>query len=89
VVAVRGQSSTIVGDGGEPERLSAYVVSPEFFEVLGEPGSRARFSGRRRRARAERVILISQTLWRRRFGMDPAILARKVNIGGFPAPSSG
>ncbi len=84
VAAVRGQSSTIVGDGGEPERLSAYVVTPGFFDILGaRPAMGRGFRADDGTAGAEKVILISHGLWRRRFGGDPDILSRKVNIGGF------
>jgi putative ABC transport system permease protein len=84
VVAIRGQSSTILGDGGEPERLSAYVVAPEIFDMLGAGPAQGRgFRAGDGLPGAEKVILISDALWRRRFGGDPAILSRKVNIAGF------
>ena len=84
VVAIRGQSSTILGDGGEPERLSAYVVTPNLFEALGATPAMGRsFRPDDGAAGAEKVIIISDGLWRRRFGADPKILGRTVNIGGF------
>ena len=35
VAAVSRQPSALVGDGGEPERLIAYVVTPNLFDLLG------------------------------------------------------
>jgi putative ABC transport system permease protein len=83
VAAITRQPSTIVGAGGEPERLMAYVVSPNLFDLLGV----RRFVGRDFRvddgsASAEKVILISHALWVRRFGGDSAVLGSKVNVAG-------
>jgi len=83
VAAVTRQPSTIVGNGGEPERLMAYVVSPNLFDLLGARP----FVGRDFRVDdgapgAEKVILISHALWQRRFGGDSAVLGSKVNVAG-------
>ncbi|HEV8197846.1 MAG TPA: ABC transporter permease [Gemmatimonadales bacterium] len=84
VAAIRPQTSTILGDGGEPERLPAYVVTPEFFDMLGASPAMGRgFRADDGQEGAEKVIVISNALWRRRFGGDPAILSRQVNVGGF------
>ena len=84
VVSIRGQSSTIIGDGGEPERLSAYVVTPNAFELLGAPPLLGRtFRSGDGIPGTERVVVLSHSLWMRRFGGDRGVLGRQVNIGGF------
>src|SRR5205085_1903780 len=35
VAAITPQPSTLVGSGGDPERLTAYIVSPNLFALLG------------------------------------------------------
>ena len=84
VVSIRGQSSTIIGDGGEPERLSAYMVTPNVFDLLGAPPLLGRtFRTGDGVPGTERVIVLSHGLWMRRFGGDRAVLGRQVNVGGF------
>ena len=84
VVSIRGQSSTIIGDGAEPERLSAYVVTPNVFDLLGVPPALGRtFRTGDGVPGTERVIVLSHSLWMRRFGGDRAVLGRQVNVGGF------
>jgi predicted permease len=85
VVPIRPQASTITGDGAEPERLQGYVVTPEFFETLGaRPALGRDFRPEDGVPGAERVILLSDALWRRRFGADSGVLGRRVTIAGFP-----
>ncbi len=84
VAAVRQQPSALVAEGGEPERLNAYVVSPNIFELLGASPLLGRsFGGDDGVPGAPRVIVLSHALWTRRFGADPAILGRTVNLAGF------
>jgi putative ABC transport system permease protein len=83
VAAITRQPSTIVGTGGDPERLTAYVVTPNLFSLLGtRPAVGRDFIAGDGLPSGERVILISHALWMRRFGGDPAILGAKVNVAG-------
>jgi putative ABC transport system permease protein len=83
VAAITRQPSTIVGSGGDPERLTAYVVSPNLFSLLGaRPRVGRDFRVDDGLASAEKVILISHALWQRSFGGDSAILGAKLNVGG-------
>jgi predicted permease len=84
VAAVRVQPSALIGDGGEPERLNAYVVSPNLFDLLGaSPAIGRSFGGDDGAPGAPRVIVLSHALWMRRFGGDPAVIGKTVNLAGF------
>jgi putative ABC transport system permease protein len=90
VAAMRNQSSTLAGDcsgGGscEPERVFAYVISPQLFSLLNtKPAMGRPFTEADGRMGAEKVILLSDALWRRRFQADPAIVGRTVLVGAIP-----
>jgi putative ABC transport system permease protein len=76
-------SVTVTG-GGDPEELQAQSISAELFQILGvAPAIGRGFSADENRPNA-RVVVISDRLWRRRFGADPAILQRPVISQGTP-----
>jgi predicted permease len=84
IAAVRPQPSALVGDGGEPERVNAYVVSPNIFDLLGaSPAIGRSFGGDDGAPSATRVVVLSHALWMRRFGGDPSIVGKTVNLAGF------
>ena len=67
----------------EPERLSGRAVSADFFDVLGvKPAVGRTFSADEDRPGANRVAIISHGLWQRRFGSEPEILGRQLNLSG-------
>jgi len=75
----------LTGDGGEPERLRGVRVSASFFSVLGvRPLAGRTFAPDEDRAGAPRVTVISEDLWRRRFGADPGLVGRAVTLSGQP-----
>jgi len=69
-----------------PERsdvVSGVLTSPNYFEVLGLQPSRGRFFGAAdSRPGADPVVVISQDAWGRRFGADPGIVGRVVELNG-------
>jgi putative ABC transport system permease protein len=67
----------------EPERVVGFRVTPEFFRTLGERPvlGRAFTDDEGRTGNTDRVIL-SHPLWKRRFGSDPAIIGRTVQLNG-------
>lgn len=85
VAAITQQASPLTGDGAERERVMAYVVSPNLFDLLGAAPKIGRsFGGDDGKPGAPRVIVLSHALWTRRFGGDPAIVGRTVTVSGFP-----
>lgn len=75
-----------LGGTGEPERVWGQVVSSNYFSilgvnmVLGRPilPEEDRVMGR------DHVVVLSHSLWQRRFGADAGILEREVVLNGQP-----
>lgn len=68
-------------DGGEPSMIEATHVSPGFFEMLGVGGGGGRlFLPEDGTPESPRVALLSHDAWQRRFGGDPDVLGRSVEI---------
>ncbi|HEY2433999.1 MAG TPA: ABC transporter permease [Vicinamibacterales bacterium] len=66
---------------GEPERVRAIQVTPAFLTVLGiVPALGRDFRPDEETDGRQRVALLSDGLWRRRFGADPAIVGRTVEF---------
>lgn len=72
----------LTGDG-EPEALGGLLVSGNYFAVLGTPPALGRLLAPADDSPgAEWVIVLSDALWRRRFGADPAIVGRVLQLNG-------
>ena len=70
---------------GEPERLVSRAVTSNFLHVLGvQPALGRMFTASEDRLGGPRVVLISDSVWRRRFSADPAVLGRKITLDGLP-----
>jgi putative ABC transport system permease protein len=65
---------------GDAERLESVRVDPTFFDLLGVTPATGRVFGSGD-ARAQ-VAVLTDGLWRRRFGADPAIVGRLVSLNG-------
>ncbi len=71
----------LVGDG-EPERVGGARVSANFFSFLGVPIAHGRgFAANEEQPGNDKVVVISDSLWRRRYGADPALIGKSINIG--------
>src|SRR4051812_6046648 len=72
-------------DGAEPERVPRAGVTTGFFSVLGvQPVLGRTFVPEDDKGWPQTVALISHGLWKRRFGSDPAIIGRQVQMSSFP-----
>jgi putative ABC transport system permease protein len=66
---------------GHPQTLQARVMSPGFFDMQGIPLSKGRdFVDEEGDPGKEHVVILTNRLWRERFGSDAAILGRKVRL---------
>jgi predicted permease len=82
VAAIDGTSFNI-NISGTPERIDSAVVSTSFFPMLGVQAQVGRvFLPEEGEAGRERVVLLSDGLWRRRFGADPSVSGRKLVMNG-------
>jgi predicted permease len=67
--------------GGEAEDLVAYVVAPNYFSLLGlQPSIGRVLAPADERAADPALAVISHSLWRRRYGSDPAIVGSSIVI---------
>ena len=70
-------------DGAEPERVPRAGVTTEFFSVLGvQPVLGRTFVREDDKGWPQTVAIISHGLWKRRFGSDPNIIGKQVQISG-------
>jgi putative ABC transport system permease protein len=70
---------------GQPERLSALSVSPEFFRVLNvTPIAGRTLQPGDHEAKAPRVLVLTYGLWQRTFGGATDVVGRTVRFGGVP-----
>src|ERR1041384_2804775 len=68
---------------GEPERLEGQRVSASYFQVLGvSPALGVNFNPSDDRPNGPSPIIISESLWQRRFNAESAIVGRRVTLNG-------
>jgi predicted permease len=73
-----------IGDG-EPERLTSVPVSQNFFSLLGvEPQIGRQFSAEECKFNAPGAVMLTDGIWRRKFGADPNIVGRAISFDGGP-----
>lgn len=78
-------ANSAVLTGEDPEQLRIGLVTSDFFRVLGADPALGRTFGPEDEARgASPSILLSDALWRRRYGGDPALVGRTVQVDGKP-----
>jgi putative ABC transport system permease protein len=82
VAAYQG-AGTMITEGGDPERVLGAAVSADYFSVLRvKPVMGRVFTRDEDKAGAPAVVVLSYGLWQRRFGGDPNIIGREINLGG-------
>jgi putative ABC transport system permease protein len=85
VAVFNNTSRTFTGDG-DPERVIGAHGSASLFDVLQvRPAMGRWYTPEEDQAGARGVVVISDALWRRRFGADPAVLGRTIQLSGRPA----
>jgi len=69
----------------EPERVQGLTVSASFLPLLGAQVQLGRtFLPEEEQIGRDKVVVLSDALWRRRFGEDPSLVGQKVDIEGEP-----
>lgn len=70
-----------INGGGDPEVIDNVAVSDGFFAALGvQPLLGRWFTPQEDTPGNDRVAILSESLWRRRFGGDPHILGRTIQV---------
>ncbi len=84
IAAIWARSANLTGEG-PPEHLRIGLVTANFFSVLGaEPAAGRGFEPDEERMGPPRAVVLSDGLWRRRFGADPGVVGRAVRLDGTP-----
>ncbi|MDR3698532.1 MAG: ABC transporter permease [Candidatus Sulfopaludibacter sp.] len=72
-------TGTLLGQG-EPEIVHATMAGSNLFPMMGiRPLAGRAFTDAEERAK-QNVALISESLWRRKFGADPAVVGRQIRL---------
>src|SRR3954471_4962365 len=79
-----GPGLNITG-GRYPEQVKGLHVSHDYFRLFGAPIEIGRtFTVEEDSPRGPRVVMLSDGFWRRRYGADPALVGKNIEIGGEP-----
>ncbi|MBO0862775.1 MAG: ABC transporter permease, partial [Chloracidobacterium sp.] len=82
IAAYDFDTADLTGDG-EPERLNTGMVSANLFATLGvAPALGREFTEAEDTYGGQGVVILSDGLWRRRFGADPQVIGRSITLGG-------
>ena len=77
---------TLAGEG-DPERIATVAASATLFSVLGvQPKLGSLFAAEQE---TERVVVLSESLWRRRYAADPNVVGQLVSLDGQPYTAVG
>jgi putative ABC transport system permease protein len=76
-------SNTYLSDDNHTEYIRAWAVSADFFRVLGVfPALGRGFTREEDSPAGERVVILGDGLWRRRFGSDSGIVGKTIILNG-------
>ena len=79
--AVSGGNRTLVGRDGA-EQISGQAVTREFFSVLGVPPIAGRGFQEEDEHTKANVVMLSERIWRTKFGGDPKLVGRAIPLDG-------
>ena len=89
-VAPYGVMQATLFEGDEPARVTGLVATPEVFEALRVRPAMGRLIGADdARKGAPPVVMISHELWQTRFGSDPNIIGRGIQLNATRRPIVG
>jgi putative ABC transport system permease protein len=81
--AYNGISPNLVTEGESAERLQGFAVTADFFPILGVQAALGRwFTTEEDQPGANQVVVLSDRFWQRRFGGDPNVVGRKLQLDG-------
>jgi putative ABC transport system permease protein len=83
--AFYGVGDNVMTGRGEPERVNGVKVSDNFFQILGvQPQLGRTFTAEECQWHGPKAVLLSHTLWSRRFASDPSIVGTSVTLNDEP-----
>jgi predicted permease len=83
LAAFTGRSVSLLGDG-DPEQINTLMATPSLFPLLGARPLLGRVFGddEAKPGAPARVAVLANAFWQTRFGGDPGIVGRTLNLGG-------
>jgi putative ABC transport system permease protein len=81
-MAATADASLALTDGGEPEQVKAQPATAGFLPLLGLRPLLGRTYTAEEEAEGARVAILSEGLWRERYGADQGILGRTIRLDG-------
>jgi predicted permease len=83
ITGIQGGSDLYLSYGDEAEYVGQLRVTADFFRTLGvAPAIGRGFTAQEDGPAGERVAILGDELWRRRFGADAGIIGAKINLNG-------
>jgi len=83
VLAGFARVTSVVTGRGTPERVLAEQITDGYFEALATRPAIGRMFAPEDYAEGRHVAIISDALWRQRFGSDPLVVGQTIEIDGF------
>jgi putative ABC transport system permease protein len=77
-----GFSRVNLTGSAEPEVVQGGFVSADFFPLMGMAPQTGRFFTLEEEKHRDRVVILSQGLWNRRFGGAPDVIGRRLQVDG-------
>src|SRR2546426_511268 len=82
-MAAYGTGQATLLSGGEPVRISSAEVTIDFFSLLGvKPLVGRTFLPEEHQAGGPRAVMLSEGLWRDRFGANPSVIVQGITLDG-------
>ena len=82
-LAIFRPGTAIAGESGATEPEPVMRVSPDFFSTLGVAPARGRaFADEEMTRQTDRVVVLTDAAWRRRFAGDAGVIGRSIRIDG-------
>jgi predicted permease len=81
-IAAYARHVKILQVGTESQSLLDDIVSPNYFSVLGIEAQLGRTFTAAPGTKDEKTVVISDSLWRRAFGADPALVGKQIRLTG-------
>jgi predicted permease len=83
ITGIQGGSDLYLSYGDEAEYVGQLRATADFFRTLGvAPAIGRGFTAQEDSPAGERVAILGDELWRRRFGADAGIIGGKINLNG-------
>ena len=84
IAALDSRRLSITG-AGEPEQIGVAYISANLFPMLGvQPRLGRNFLPEEDQPQHNRVVILSDSLWRRRFSADPSMVGKTITLDGAP-----